>query len=170
MKKTSGLLALLLILPIFPASAVPPYKVQRPPPKFPKQARLDRTEGMVVVQVEVRQDGGVARAMILSSTPPVLFDDAARSAALRWHFQPLCGARFDEGFSTKATIRFSLEKKSDANSPPVFAVEDESSKAANPCSGNLLASDKPVDAAPDPQESQAPEPVAEVRERPAPAL
>jgi TonB family protein len=169
MKKTSHLAALLFALACVPAAAVPPYKVQRAPPDYPEQARRDRVEGTVVVQLDVKPDGSVANLAILTSTPPVLFDEAARTSAMRWHFQPLCGTRFGQSFSTKATLRFAYARQGDATSPPVFTIEDESSRAANPCVAGAPTLADAAKPAVGPEAAQE-EPTAPVRERAPPAL
>jgi periplasmic protein TonB len=57
-------------------------------PEYPRDARWQRIEGMVVVRVVVDRQGRVdpARVRVVQSVPAL--DAAAAAAILRWRFSP----------------------------------------------------------------------------------
>ena len=56
--------------------------------EFPPEARAAGIEGIVEVRYDVRADGSVQNARIVSAAPPNVFDEAALSAISRWRFTP----------------------------------------------------------------------------------
>lgn len=78
-----------------PASPVPPpvretpaRLLNNPPVSYPPQARRQRLEGWVEVEVQIDADGAVADARVLRAEPPGVFDREALRTAQRWRFAP----------------------------------------------------------------------------------
>lgn len=65
-----------------------PEAVYRKEPSFPREALIKRIDGFVVVELDLRPDGTVAKARVLESGPPGLFDKSALDAVKRWRFEP----------------------------------------------------------------------------------
>ena len=61
---------------------------QRVAPRYPLSAERDGVSGYVILRGIIERDGSVSRVDILKSSPPGVFDQAARSAFARWRFQP----------------------------------------------------------------------------------
>jgi protein TonB len=58
-------------------------------PKFPARARrMDVSEGSVALEYTVDERGAVKDAVVVSASPPGVFDEAALSAIRRWRYQP----------------------------------------------------------------------------------
>ncbi len=58
-----------------------------PAPRYPRAARLKRTEGHVVAEFTVNQEGLTQDIQIRESQPAGVFDKAATKAIRRWRFQ-----------------------------------------------------------------------------------
>ncbi|HMO50249.1 MAG TPA: energy transducer TonB [Kiritimatiellia bacterium] len=87
----------------------PPRALAHVPPVYPPQARNRRVEGEVALEFIVGSDGMVGEVRVISSKPPMLFDDAAVQAVQRWRFQP--GQRDGQPVSTRVrqSLFFRLE-------------------------------------------------------------
>jgi protein TonB len=57
-------------------------------PQYPRQAQLDRIEGVVTLEFIVNPDGTVRNVRVVSANPPGVFEQAAITAALKWKFKP----------------------------------------------------------------------------------
>jgi periplasmic protein TonB len=66
----------------------PPSPLVRLPPVYPPQARMRRTEGVVVLEFVVDADGKTRNIEVVMSQPGNVFTRAAVRAASRWRFQP----------------------------------------------------------------------------------
>jgi protein TonB len=55
---------------------------------FPAQARRQKIEGWVDLQVAVDAEGRVTEAVVLSAQPSRIFDVEARRAVMRWRYSP----------------------------------------------------------------------------------
>jgi len=67
--------------------AQPPVIVARAVPVYPAEARAQRLEGQVLLQVVIDREGRVEDSVVvLHSAPP--FDDAAIAALRQWRFTP----------------------------------------------------------------------------------
>jgi protein TonB len=60
----------------------------RPRPRYPAALMRRRVEGAVIVRMRVDTTGKVISAVVVSSEPKGLFDDAAIDAARRYRFRP----------------------------------------------------------------------------------
>lgn len=60
----------------------------RIPADYPISALTKRIEGFVEVRFTVTETGSVANPEVLRSSPPGVFDRAARRAVLKWKYQP----------------------------------------------------------------------------------
>lgn len=80
-----------------------------PEPAYPEDARLDREEGSVTLQLQVRADGRVRAVKVLRSSGSPRLDRAARDAAWRWRVLPAEreGRPVDSLF--EKTLHFRLE-------------------------------------------------------------
>jgi protein TonB len=90
------------------SEAKPLYRVN-PPPSYPRMARRQGYEGMVVLEVLVDRRGRVGDLRVLSSSGFTLLDKAAMAAVEKWLFEP--GRRGDEAVAmrVRVPIRFVLE-------------------------------------------------------------
>jgi TonB family protein len=59
----------------------------RVPPKYPARAASRHIEGWVKVEFTVQTDGSVDNAVVVSSEPEDIFDDAALTAISKWKFK-----------------------------------------------------------------------------------
>ena len=66
------------------SSVVPLF---RTPPKYPTYAASRHIEGWVKVEFTVQTDGSVENAVVVSSEPEDIFDDAALAAINQWKFK-----------------------------------------------------------------------------------
>ena len=59
----------------------------RVPPKYPARAASRQIEGWVKVEFTIQTDGSVDNAVVVSSEPENIFDDAALTAIRKWKFK-----------------------------------------------------------------------------------
>jgi periplasmic protein TonB len=59
----------------------------RVPPKYPARAADRHIEGWVKVEFTIQTDGSVENAVVVSSEPENIFDDAALTAISKWKFK-----------------------------------------------------------------------------------
>jgi TonB family protein len=57
-------------------------------PVYPPEARAERVEGFAVVRYDVDEQGRVANAQVVDSSPAGVFDQAALQAVTSWKFRP----------------------------------------------------------------------------------
>ncbi len=76
--------------------------IHRVEPEYPQEARAQHIAGMVVLDLDIAEDGSIANAAIVSGDP--LLASAAVQAARQWQYQP------EPGGSSRArvTLRFTL--------------------------------------------------------------
>ena len=91
--------------PGVPQVASAPVTYQ-PPLPFPIEAQKRRREGAVVVAFLVGTDGAPERFRILESDPPLIFDDAVRSAAPEFRFAPAVMDGKPARYETRITLTF----------------------------------------------------------------
>lgn len=99
--------------PIFPFVAVPVSQgvtggkvIRKVEPIYPAEARLQRIEGSVVMDVLVGEDGNV-RDVEVTSGPPLLIN-AAKQAVKRWRYAPFQLNGKPLALHTQLTIQFKL--------------------------------------------------------------
>jgi protein TonB len=63
-----------------------PEAIEKVPPEYPDEARLNRIEGTVIVQALVGRDGRVKETKVTQSVPGL--DAAALTAIAQWKFKP----------------------------------------------------------------------------------
>jgi protein TonB len=63
-----------------------PEKIYDVAPVYPAEARQARIQGVVILEITVGEDGGVADARVLRSIP--LLDEAALAAVRQWQYAP----------------------------------------------------------------------------------
>jgi protein TonB len=66
----------------------PPRPLRSIAPVYPRAAEEQGVEGSVTLRILVGERGEVRQVQVLGSTPPGVFDEAARSAVQRWRFEP----------------------------------------------------------------------------------
>jgi TonB family protein len=66
------------------AASVP----EQPAPAYPEDAKARGQSGLVVLKLRVGPDGRVREAIVESSEPAGLFDEASLAAARQWTFEP----------------------------------------------------------------------------------
>ena len=67
---------------------IPPRPLQRPPPKYPRQAQKKGVEGYVVLSLLIDNSGQVQDIMVVDSHPQQIFEDSALDAIRSWVFRP----------------------------------------------------------------------------------
>lgn len=65
----------------------PPQVLDRPSPQYTAQARAERIQGVVILQLEIDRQGQVRKASVLKGLPAGL-SEAAMEAVRQWRFQP----------------------------------------------------------------------------------
>jgi TonB family protein len=80
--------------------------IHRVDPEYPEEARAQRIEGAVVLDVQVLNDGRVGNIKIVSGNP--LLADAAVKAVKQWQYQPHAAEAGAVGSQTQVTVKFSL--------------------------------------------------------------
>jgi TonB family protein len=92
-------------LPRVSAGDVPPKVLQLAAPSFPVAMRSAHVRGVVVLDVEIRQDGSVGRVLVRSGLSKAL-DDAAIDAVQRSTFLPGSSHGQPVDAATTVEIRF----------------------------------------------------------------
>jgi len=67
------------------SNAMPIAQIQ---PQYPTRAAQNGTEGFVIIQFDVNENGGVFNTEVLVSVPDGVFDRASLRAIERWRYQP----------------------------------------------------------------------------------
>jgi len=95
------------VYPAVPPGGTQPQVVSRVNPSYPRAARDNGIEGVVVIRAIVRKDGRVDEAEILRDLPREL-GEAARAAVRQWRFLPATyqGEPIDVYYTV--TVRFRL--------------------------------------------------------------
>jgi len=93
------------------AASVP----KQPAPAYPEDAKAHGQSGLVVLKLRVGPDGRVREAIVESSEPAGLFDEASLAAARQWTFEPPTenGVR-GEGW-VRVPIRYDVKGDPDGN-------------------------------------------------------
>lgn len=76
--------------------------IHRVEPAYPPKARAQHIEGVVILDLEIGQDGSIANAAVVSGDP--LLASAAVQAVRQWQYQPDPGS----ASRTRVTLQFSL--------------------------------------------------------------
>jgi len=77
--------------------------IHRVEPVYPSKARAERIEGMVVLELEIAEDGSIANAAVISGDP--LLASAAVQAVKQWQYQPGPGGVASR---TRVRLQFTL--------------------------------------------------------------
>ena len=81
-------------------------------PEYPQRALRAGTEGWVQVQFTITGTGSVTDVVVVESSPPRIFDEAAVSAVSRWRYNPKVeGAVAVERVGVQTILRFDLEEE-----------------------------------------------------------
>jgi TonB family protein len=80
--------------------------LHRVEPDYPEEARQQRIQGAVVLNVRIAQDGSVESATLLSGPP--LLGPAARDAVKQWRFKPRMMSGRPAEMQTRITLNFQL--------------------------------------------------------------
>ncbi len=90
-----------------PSQAEPATRwIHRADPEYPEEAKAQRLQGAVVLDVQVLADGTVGNIKVLSGNP--LLADAAVKAVKQWQYQPRAAEGGADGSQTQVTVKFSL--------------------------------------------------------------
>lgn len=81
----------------------------RTPPRYPAEALRNGIEGEVMLEFDVDATGVVREVIVVSSTPPGMFDDAAVAAARGWWMNPANHPPGTFPGRQRAPIRFELD-------------------------------------------------------------
>ena len=80
--------------------------IHRVDPEYPEEAKAQRIQGVVVLDVQVLNDGRVGKINIVSGNP--LLTEAAVRAVKQWQYQPYAAETGAAGSQTQVTVKFSL--------------------------------------------------------------
>lgn len=73
--------------PVRPGGNIkPPERVRSAPPTYPTIAKINRVEGVVIIEAIIGVDGRVDQARVIRSAP--LLDEAALEAVRTWQYTP----------------------------------------------------------------------------------
>lgn len=78
------------------------YRVE---PRYPEQAKAEKVQGKVVLDLQINRDGSVKEVQLISGTP--VLADAAIAAVKQWRFRP----HLVKGQAVEAQTRISLDFK-----------------------------------------------------------
>jgi TonB family protein len=67
------------------AAATPYYKIK---PKYPQAARISGTEGYVLLEIDIKEDGSVENVRIVGGENRNMFGSEARRAVEQWKYRP----------------------------------------------------------------------------------
>jgi protein TonB len=84
----------------------PPTKIKDVRPVYPPDARSAGVQGVVILEVQIAEDGTVASALVVRSIP--LLDDAALDAVRQWVFQPTLLNGVPISVMMMVTVNFTL--------------------------------------------------------------
>jgi len=90
------------------AVAIPGY-LSNPPPPYPLEARRQKQEGRVLLEVFVTRDGKVENLRLKQSSGFPLLDDAALRAVRSWRFKPAKIAGMTIATKLDVPIRFQIK-------------------------------------------------------------
>lgn len=65
-----------------------PSPLFQPPPAYPREARLKKIQGIVMIQVHLSQEGAVSKAKTIPPRVDPILESAALKAVLQWKFTP----------------------------------------------------------------------------------
>ena len=82
--------------------------LNNPEPTYPLSARKRRLEGIVLLMVDVSNDGHPAAVSVKESSGHIVLDDAARTAVERWRFIPATQDGRNISAQVTIPIRFKL--------------------------------------------------------------
>ncbi|MGH8271993.1 MAG: energy transducer TonB, partial [Gammaproteobacteria bacterium] len=109
-------------VPAHPSLSIrtPPHALHLVSPRYPQDALDQSLRGSVTVGFIVERDGSTADIHIVSSTPPGVFDEAARQAVRQWRFQPATanGAPVPTRASETLVFNPPLQKQAAPTPPP----------------------------------------------------
>jgi len=88
--------------------STPVKPLQAEHPSYPRQAREQGWEGVVIIQVHINQQGLVESAKIHESSGHSLLDTQALLAIQRWKFQPAQNGNFPVPAIANVPIKFDL--------------------------------------------------------------
>jgi protein TonB len=89
-------------------SAAPDY-LHNPPPEYPQEARLNHQQGVVLLLVDVSQDGTVLTVSLQRSSGYRRLDEAALRAAKEWKFKPATAGGQTVHSKVEVPVRFRLQ-------------------------------------------------------------
>jgi protein TonB len=89
-------------------SAAPDY-LHNPPPEYPEEARISHQQGVVLLLVDVSQEGGVLKVSLQRSSGYRRLDEAALRVAKNWKFKPATVAGQPMRSQVEVPVRFKLQ-------------------------------------------------------------
>jgi TonB family protein len=80
--------------------------LQRVEPEYPEEARQQRIQGAVVLEVRIGRDGAIEEVKLVSGQP--LLAKAAIAAVKQWRFKPRLENGQPVGMQTRVTLNFRM--------------------------------------------------------------
>jgi protein TonB len=91
-----------------PAEEAEASLLHRVEPDYPEAARQQQIQGMVVLDLQIGQDGGVQQVAPVSGPP--LLGEAATTAVKQWRFKPRLVGGHPAEVHTRITLDFRLPR------------------------------------------------------------
>ncbi len=92
------------------SSAKPDY-LRNPPPRYPESAREARQEGVVLLSVEVSENGEALSVEVMQTSGYQVLDTAAVEAVKGWKFKAATAAGVPIKSRVEVPVRFRLERR-----------------------------------------------------------
>jgi len=89
-----------------PAEVAEGSLLHRVEPDYPEEARQQRIQGALVLEVHIAQDGSVREVTVVSGPP--LLAQAATDAVKQWRFKPRLVSGRPAEMQTRITLNFRL--------------------------------------------------------------
>jgi len=94
--------------PTLSANLIPAVPISQVNPKYPQLALRTKTSAKVVLDLQINDQGKVVKATPVSG--PVMFHDAAVSAAMQWRYKPASIDGKNMPSQSRVTMTFKLQK------------------------------------------------------------
>jgi protein TonB len=85
-----------------------PVAIEQPKPPYTEEARKNRTEGIVLLQVIIRANGRVDGFKVLKSLGNGLDESAINTIATKWRFRPALFLGKPVDFQAQIEVTFRL--------------------------------------------------------------
>jgi TonB family protein len=85
-----------------------PHLVSSVPPRYPPEAERNRQTGEVYLRFTIQPDGSPSNIEVVSSSPPGVFDEAAKEALAQWRYCPVVPGKVEYPHPHETGMRFDV--------------------------------------------------------------